>query len=112
MRALLAAALLSLALADAAPSPACASAPDPGPCRAFFRRFFWDAATQACEPFIYGGCYGYVPFRTASECEAARCTAHGVALVANGGWESLGERQAVAPRGARTVRFVAETIVM
>lgn len=79
----------------APPAPACATPPDPGPCRAFFRRFFWDNATAACEPFIYGGCDGSVPFRTAAECEAARCgggaAAHGAkgAGGREGAWEAM-----------------------
>lgn len=57
--------------------PGCMVQPDPGPCKAFFRRFFWNNITETCEPFIYGGCYGVVPFRTAAQCEAANCKTSG-----------------------------------
>lgn len=29
-----------------------------GPCRAAFRRYFYNSDTKSCEPFIYGGCAG------------------------------------------------------
>jgi hypothetical protein len=54
--------------------PDCSLLPDPGRCHGFFRRFYWNEATRRCEPFIYGGCAGGVPFRTAAQCEAACAT--------------------------------------
>lgn len=30
----------------------------PGPCKAAFTRYFYNTETDACEPFIYGGCDG------------------------------------------------------
>ena len=41
-----------------------------GPCRAAFRRWYFNKATGRCEMFIYGGCRGNANnFRTKSECE-------------------------------------------
>ncbi|XP_019849765.1 PREDICTED: papilin-like [Amphimedon queenslandica] len=42
-----------------------------GPCRAAFRRYFYNSATKRCEPFVYGGCAGNENnFRTLSECQS------------------------------------------
>ncbi len=44
-----------------------------GPCQAYFKRFFYNAATGKCEEFIYGGCKGNQNnFMNELECEA-RC---------------------------------------
>ena len=41
-----------------------------GPCRAIFRRYFFNTETKNCEEFIYGGCYGNANnFFTKQECE-------------------------------------------
>lgn len=43
-----------------------------GPCRAFIPRFFYNAQTSKCEPFIYGGCWGNANnFKTESLCQSA-----------------------------------------
>lgn len=49
----------------------CALVPDPGPCKAAFRRFYFDQSTQRCRDFIWGGCGGVVPFETRRECRTA-----------------------------------------
>ena len=36
----------------------CTLPKDVGPCRAFFRRFYFNMQTRKCEQFIYGGCVG------------------------------------------------------
>lgn len=36
----------------------CVVPSDSGPCRASFRMFFFEASSQSCQPFIYGGCRG------------------------------------------------------
>lgn len=43
--------------------------PDPGPCQAHFRKFFFDKNAKKCTEFIYGGCQGVVPFHTLEECQ-------------------------------------------
>ncbi|XP_066186529.1 kunitz-type protease inhibitor 4 [Sylvia atricapilla] len=40
-----------------------------GNCKALFRRFFFNASSQRCEEFIYGGCGGNMNnFETMGEC--------------------------------------------
>lgn len=36
----------------------CTLEPDVGPCKALFRRFFFNSTSEQCEEFIYGGCQG------------------------------------------------------
>lgn len=36
----------------------CELRPAPGPCLAFFPRFFFNATSKLCQEFIYGGCQG------------------------------------------------------
>ncbi|CAN7988853.1 unnamed protein product, partial [Ixodes hexagonus] len=36
----------------------CESPADPGPCKGYFPRWFYNTETGACEEFIYGGCQG------------------------------------------------------
>ncbi|XP_074840833.1 tissue factor pathway inhibitor 2 isoform X2 [Carettochelys insculpta] len=31
---------------------------DPGPCRGYLKRYFFNLSSMKCEQFIYGGCYG------------------------------------------------------
>lgn len=41
-----------------------------GPCRAYFQRYFYDAATGQCQEFVYGGCRGNANrFDTIQECQ-------------------------------------------
>lgn len=100
--------------------PACDLVPDPGPCRAFFRRFFWDKESATCKPFIYGGCGGAVPFRSVSQCEAAKCASKDVQPDIQSDsdalnfewrwWPGMGKkRYAVSAPRVRTVNFTAHT---
>ena len=42
----------------------------PGPCLAYFSRWYYDVNAQACESFVYGGCKGNENnFETKEECE-------------------------------------------
>lgn len=34
----------------------CGRPPFPGPCLAYFPRFYYEPKTNSCRPFIYGGC--------------------------------------------------------
>lgn len=45
---------------------------DSGPCDAAMRRWWFNAATGKCEPFVYGGCQGNANnFQTAMDCVGA-----------------------------------------
>lgn len=55
----------------------CVSAPDPGPCRAAFRMFYYNVNTAACQPFIYGGCHGNQNRHGSMEECMARCSGYG-----------------------------------
>ncbi|XP_073348886.1 kunitz-type protease inhibitor 2 [Pagrus major] len=51
----------------------CVGTPDPGPCRAAFTMFYYDANTSTCQSFIYGGCRGNNNrYSSVEEC-VARC---------------------------------------
>ena len=49
----------------------CRLYPESGPCKAIFKKYYFDAATKRCREFIYGGCEGVVPFDTKEECDKA-----------------------------------------
>lgn len=50
-------------------NPRCRKAPDPGPCKGLFERYYYDAKTKSCKAFYWGGCRGNVPFETRKDCE-------------------------------------------
>jgi eight-cysteine-cluster-containing protein len=51
---------------------ACGLPADSGPCEAAIPRWYHDAATGACQPFIYGGCAGNANnFESLEACQAA-----------------------------------------
>lgn len=52
-------------------SDSCWLKPEGGPCKAFFEKYYFDAKTNECKKFIYGGCDGVVPFETQDECNKA-----------------------------------------
>jgi len=42
----------------------------PGPCKAYFPRFYYDTKKKSCQKFIYGGCQGNDNnFKSLEECE-------------------------------------------
>lgn len=47
----------------------CNLEPSPGPCSAYFQRYYYDQQEKKCKEFIWGGCSGVVPFTTLEECE-------------------------------------------
>jgi hypothetical protein len=51
----------------------CSLDPDPGPCYAYARRYYYDFASRRCKEFTWGGCDGVVPFNTLQECQACEC---------------------------------------
>lgn len=46
----------------------CNLEPEPGPCFALVRRYYFDKEEQECKEFIWGGCNGTVPFETMEAC--------------------------------------------
>uniref|UniRef100_A0AAZ1XRC6 BPTI/Kunitz inhibitor domain-containing protein n=1 Tax=Oreochromis aureus TaxID=47969 RepID=A0AAZ1XRC6_OREAU len=36
----------------------CEAKPEPGPCRASLRHWYYNRETGSCETFMYGGCRG------------------------------------------------------
>ena len=47
----------------------CALPIDVGPCKAYYPRWFYNAETEICERFVYGGCLGNQNnFKTEMEC--------------------------------------------
>jgi hypothetical protein len=52
-------------------SKRCGLKPEKGPCKAIFDKYYFDAGTNTCKSFFYGGCDGVVPFETQEECDKA-----------------------------------------
>lgn len=54
----------------------CSQPQDPGPCYAYFRRFYYNKREDRCLPFIFGGCLGNGNnFFTSTQCNR-RCRLH------------------------------------
>ena len=49
---------------------ACYLIPDPGLCKGYFTRYYYDQDTGKCKTFVWGGCGGVVPFETMGECNS------------------------------------------
>ena len=60
--------LLSFTLCATAIPFRCRLRPDPGPCYGYFKKYFYNLATDNCHSFIYGGCEGVVPFDDELSC--------------------------------------------
>ncbi|CAH1955308.1 unnamed protein product [Acanthoscelides obtectus] len=49
---------------------------DPGPCRGYFVKYYYDKTTRRCEQFAFGGCQGNGNrFSSQEECEQI-CLTH------------------------------------
>lgn len=46
----------------------CKLKPDPGICKAYMPRYYFDESEDTCKEFIWGGCGGTVPFETLESC--------------------------------------------
>lgn len=46
----------------------CSLKPETGPCKALFKKYYYDASSKTCKSFIWGGCGGVVPFDTLEDC--------------------------------------------
>ena len=47
----------------------CFLEPNPGRCRAYIPKYYFNQNKQSCEQFIWGGCGGVVPFDNMSQCQ-------------------------------------------
>lgn len=47
----------------------CLKKPDPGLCKAYFPKYYFNVESKNCVEFIWGGCQGSVPFETLKECQ-------------------------------------------
>jgi hypothetical protein len=56
--------------ASAGSEDLCRLRPDPGPCKASYRRYYYDAGARQCRSFTWGGCDGTVPFDSQRACES------------------------------------------
>lgn len=59
---------------DCKKSERCGLTPDPGLCKAYFPKYYFDKAEGKCKEFIWGGCNGVVPFNTLEECKQCECS--------------------------------------
>jgi hypothetical protein len=50
-------------------SERCYMKPDPGPCKAYIPKYYYDVKEKKSKQFIWGGCDGVVPFNSMEECE-------------------------------------------
>jgi hypothetical protein len=58
---------------DCEKSASCSLDPDPGFCKAYIKRYYYDQTEKKCKEFIWGGCDGVVPFETLEECKQCEC---------------------------------------
>ena len=47
----------------------CYEKPNPGMCKAYFKKYYFDTKDKKCKEFIWGGCSGNIPFETYLECQ-------------------------------------------
>ena len=60
---------LSQCKKDCIKSDRCNWAPDPGPCKGAFTKYYYDKNEKKCKEFTWGGCDGVVPFDNLEECK-------------------------------------------
>jgi hypothetical protein len=48
----------------------CGLVPETGPCKAAFKKYYFDKIEKKCKEFTWGGCGGVVPFNTLEECKS------------------------------------------
>ena len=48
----------------------CELVPEAGPCKAYFKKYYFDKSEGKCKEFVWGGCGGVVPFETLEECKS------------------------------------------
>ncbi len=53
--------------------PTCELEPDSGPCEAAITKYYFDKEEKKCTTFLYGGCYGVIPFNSIEECLQCEC---------------------------------------
>ena len=58
---------------DCKKSERCDLISDPGLCKAYFPKYYFDKTEGKCKEFIWGGCNGVVPFNTLEECKQCEC---------------------------------------
>ncbi len=46
----------------------CQLEPDPGLCKAYMPKYYFDKVTNSCQEFIWGGCGGVIPFEMMENC--------------------------------------------
>jgi hypothetical protein len=52
-------------------SDKCFEKPNPGKCRAYFKKYYFDNNDKTCKSFVWGGCGGNIPFKTLDECKSS-----------------------------------------
>ncbi|MBU3014421.1 BPTI/Kunitz domain-containing protein [Poseidonibacter lekithochrous] len=48
----------------------CFEKPNGGMCKAYFKKYYFDANDKKCKSFVWGGCQGNIPFNTLNECKS------------------------------------------
>ncbi|KAL8604912.1 hypothetical protein ACOMHN_028540 [Nucella lapillus] len=75
MKTVLLLSFLCLIIYGACAVPGCEEPQEPGMCRGYFERFWFNANKSACEEFIYGGCGANANnYQTEAACKAACMT--------------------------------------
>ncbi len=47
----------------------CSLKPESGPCKALYRKYYFDSESKKCKNFGWGGCDGVVPFDSGEDCK-------------------------------------------